>query len=338
MKYNFLLIIAVMFFMTSCSSKINAPIGKNFNGEHFLNLDGPSGKSFVDVIKWKMKSTPEVWPMINPSDLKDYIPPTRVSSGVQISYLNHSSFLIQTQGINIITDPIWSDRASPLSFMGPKMSYFPAIKKENLPPIDYVLVSHNHYDHMDKNSLSYLDQKFSPTFIVPLNNAHILKSFGIKKIKELNWWEKADTNSPVEIFLTPARHWSRRSLFDTNKSLWGSFVIKTPNEKIYFAGDTGYGIHFKEIFNHFGPMSVSLLPIGAYEPRWFMKEAHMNPEDAVLAHMDLASKKSIGMHFGSVQLTDEGIQKPIEDLEIAKIKYHQNNFETLKSGEFILLP
>lgn len=323
--------------LMSCNTNKKIPVTNHFDGSFFSNLDGDSKKSFLDVLKWKFTSKAEVWPEINPNEIKNIIPLSKIETGVKVSYLNHSSFLIQTNGINIITDPIWSKRASPFSFLGPKMVYSPAIKKENLPPIDFVIVSHNHYDHMDKESLIYLNETFSPTFIVPLNNAHILDGFGITKVKELDWWESLEISEDSKITLTPARHWSRRGLMDTNQSLWGSFLITSKDKKVYFAGDTGYGIHFKEINKRYGAVDLALLPIGAYEPRWFMKEAHMNPEDAVLAHLDLNSKHSIGMHFGSVQLTDEGIRAPLEDLEIAKKKYNQQNFTTLKSGEDITL-
>ncbi|EKD42128.1 MAG: hypothetical protein ACD_73C00317G0001, partial [uncultured bacterium] len=192
-----------------------------------------------------------------------------------------------------------------------------------------------HYDHMDMPTLVRLKKRFDPQFLVPLNNAHYLSEYSIKRIEELNWWDKTDTHQNTHISLVPAHHWSLRKGFDKNESLWGGFVMELNKTKIFFAGDTGYSPHFKDISAQFGAIDISLLPIGAYNPRWFMKDSHMNPEDTVKAHRDLKSKVSIPMHFGSFQLTDETFEAPLLDLKeaIQKQGVSEKNFRVLKEGQ-----
>jgi L-ascorbate metabolism protein UlaG (beta-lactamase superfamily) len=185
---------------------------------------------------------------------------------------------------------------------------------------------------MDSETIKMLEDKFSPTFVVPLANIEKMKSFGAKKIVELDWWETFNPNPDLKITLAPAKHWSSRTLNDRSEALWGSFMIDSKKEKIYFAGDTGYGPHFAEIHKRLGTPTLSIIPIGAYEPRWFMKSMHMNPEEAVLAHIDLESKLSVGMHFGTFQLTDEAIDTPEKDLSMAIDKLNVKNFKTIKPG------
>lgn len=320
-------LMTLLHILSSCSTKNDLPITDHFDGKRFYNLDGPSSKSFFDVFKWKITSTTESWENYPETEVKKVIPEKRITAGYKVTFLTHASFLIQTKGLNIITDPVWSKRASPFSFLGPVAARVPAVDFENLPPIDIVIVSHNHYDHMDKETLKRLSQIHSPLFIVPLENAKLLKSFGIEKnVIELDWWDTHQFNEDLKITHTPARHWSRRTLLDTNQYLWGSFFFETNESKIYFAADTGYGIHFKMIHERLGAPDIALLPIGAYAPRWFMKEAHMDPADALMAHQDLQSKLSVGMHFGTFQLTDEGPLEPVTLLEKEKIKMGITNF------------
>jgi L-ascorbate metabolism protein UlaG (beta-lactamase superfamily) len=222
--------------------------------------------------------------------------------------------LIQTSLGNILTDPIYSERAGPLQFLGPRRVRQPGVAFDDLPEISLVLISHNHYDHLDLPTLRALDRRFHPLFVTPLKNGPLLKSAGILRVQQLNWWEHAATVTP-RISLTPAQHFSARTLFDRNRALWGGFVISTGPLRIFFAGDTGYGRHFRDIHKRYGPVDLALLPIGAYEPRWFMKDIHMNPAEAVQAHLDLEARQSIGMHFGTFRLAQEGIADPVADLE-----------------------
>ncbi|MBY0414591.1 MAG: MBL fold metallo-hydrolase [Bdellovibrionales bacterium] len=310
----------------------------HYNGSTFFNPgEDDELKGFFDLLKWKLTGNSQDWPsQIDPPYVKA-TPKAESLEKMTITFVNHATFLIQVDGINILTDPVWGKRVSPISFAGPKRVHDPGIDFDNLPRIDVVVISHNHYDHMDAETIKRLEDKYSPQFIVPLANAEKMKSFGAKRITELDWWDSFSPNSDFKITLTPAKHWSSRTLLDRKKALWGSFLIESKKEKVYFAGDTGYGTHFAEIFKRLGSPTVSLLPIGAYEPRWFMKGMHMNPEEAVLAHMDLQSKKSIGMHFGTFQLTDEGIDAPVKDLSMALDKLKVKDFSVLIPGQTIEL-
>lgn len=227
---------------------------------------------------------------------------------IQLTWVGHSTFLIQVGGINILTDPIWSDRASPISFMGPKRVARPGLPFKDLPNIDLVLISHTHYDHLDR-----------PTILRLRNMAHYVVSSGIAKwfaregitnVSEHAWWEK-ETHGDITITSVPAQHWSKRGLIGTDGAGAGGFIIETPHGNIYFAGDTGYNPkYFKEIVERFKDITVSLLPIGAYDPRWFMQRFHLNPPEAILVHKDVGSKHSIGMHWGTIKLTIEPLAEP----------------------------
>lgn len=311
----------------------------HFDGVEFFNPIGKSKKSFKDLMKWQRNRTPTQWPKKVDNTFKPKLAYLLDPDKLSITYVNHSTFLIQLplsdqKVINILTDPVFSERTSPLSFIGPKRVREPGLRIDELPPIDLILVSHNHYDHMDMPALKSLIKRFDPLIITPLENKKYFPKALQRKIIEQDWWEVQDiAHLKLKVYLTPAHHWSRRTFSDTNKALWGSFIIETSVKRIFFAGDTGYQDHFKKIQERFSSVDLALLPIGAFEPRWFMKEAHMNPEDAVQAHIDLSSVKSIGMHFGTFQLTDEGIDDPIKELYLAKKKYGIDNFDVLGVGE-----
>lgn len=314
------------------SANTKYKISDHYDGDVFFNPGVDEGpKSFLTVMKWKLTSQAADWPKkIDPPYTQAI--PVPASEKLIITFVNHASFLIQIDGLNILTDPVWGKRASPFSFAGPTRVHPPGIEFDKLPKIDVVIISHNHYDHMDSETIKKLADKFSPKFIVPLANIEKMKSFGAKNVIELDWWDSLQINPDFKITLAPAKHWSSRTLTDKCESLWGSFYLDSKIEKIYFAGDTGYGLHFAEIQKRLGTPTVSMLPIGAYEPRWFMKDMHMNPEEAVLAHLDLGAKVSVGMHFGTFQLTDEAIDTPEKDLSMALDKHKVNNFKTIKPG------
>jgi L-ascorbate metabolism protein UlaG (beta-lactamase superfamily) len=242
----------------------------------------------------------------------------RVTEGIRATYINHATVLVQVAGLNILTDPVWSKRVSPVTFAGPKRVRDPGIPIEALPEIDLILVSHNHYDHLDTASLKKLrqQQEKEPVIVSGLGNAKLLRKQGYTNALELDWGEHTQVGAATVHFVE-CQHRSGRGAFDQMKTLWGSFVAETPEGAIYFAGDTGYSPHFKAQGEQYGPFALSLLPIGAYEPRWFMKDIHLNPEEAVQAHLDLNSQQSLGIHFGVFQLTWEEIDSPIIDLEAA---------------------
>jgi L-ascorbate metabolism protein UlaG (beta-lactamase superfamily) len=309
-------------------------LSDHYNGKIFFNPGDDAGpNSFVEVIKWKLTGKADKWPKKVIPSFPQAIPKAVMLEKMSITFVGHVSFLIQMDGLNILTDPVWSDRASPFSFAGPIRTQPPGIAFENLPKIDIVLISHNHYDHMDAETITLLEKKFSPHFIVPLANIEKMKTFGATTVTELDWWDSININPQFKITLTPARHWSSRTPWDKRAALWGSFFIEGIKEKIYFAGDTAYGPHFAEIYKRLGAPTLSLIPIGAYEPRWFMKGSHMNPEEAVLSHLDLQSKISLGMHFGTFQLTDEAIDAPLKDLQMAKERLKVENFKVLDPGQ-----
>jgi len=287
------------------------PISDHFDGKLFYNSWGMNNqKTFFDVLKWKLSGTAKAWPKENSyTKAESKLVTLGGAASVHVTFIGQATVYIQDAETSILTDPHFSDRASPISFAGPKRHRAPALTVDQLPSLQMVLVSHNHYDHMDIPSLVALNKKFKPEFIVPLGNAKYLKEAGIENVIELDWWQ---VHKSVQ--LVPAQHWSARGMNDRNEALWGGFVLKISGKKIFFAGDSGYGPHFKMIREKCGEMDLSLLPIGAYEPRYFMKDQHMNPEDAVLAHIDLQTKKSMGIHFETFQLTDEGFEEPRKDL------------------------
>ncbi len=291
----------------------NAP----FDGEKFDNIEPFPDKSFFQLLKWRVRGSSNSVPWPEKVEAQTYKPEYDRSGDVKVTVVNHASVLIQMDSINILTDPIFSDRASPVSFAGPKRVRPPAIAFKDLPPVDVVVISHNHYDHLDLDSLKQLEKKYKPLFLVGLKNKDLLESEDIdpKRIVEMDWWQ-THTYKNLKIHFVPAQHWSARGLFDKRETLWGGFYIEG-SHRVYFAGDTGWGKFFRLIQANLGSPDISLLPIGAYEPRWFMKPAHMNPQEAVQAAVVLGSKFNIGIHFGTFKLTDEGIDRPKRDLEKA---------------------
>jgi L-ascorbate metabolism protein UlaG (beta-lactamase superfamily) len=288
--------------------------GEHFDGRAFFNPTGGKGQPVWMVPRLLLaRRTP--WPDHLPV-VKQQPPPPRDAREIVVTFIGHSTFLLQTSDGNILIDPVFSERASPVRFAGPRRVREPAVRMEDLPEIAAILISHNHYDHCDLTSLQALERRFHPRFLTPLGNAHLLESVGIRSVQELDWWQDVLLN-PLRITLTPAQHFSARGPFDRNRALWGGFIIWVRGERLFFAGDSGYASHFREIRAAYGPMRVAMLPIGAYEPRWFMKDIHMNPAEALQAHLDLEASQSIAMHFGTFQLTPEGIDEPVKSLEEA---------------------
>jgi L-ascorbate metabolism protein UlaG (beta-lactamase superfamily) len=251
-----------------------------------------------------------------------------------VTFIGHSTFLIQTAAGNILTDPMYSQRAGPLNVLGPRRVRQPAVPFDDLPPISMVLLSHNHYDHCDRRTLRMLAKRFDPLVVTPLGNGTLVRSTGIRRVEELDWWQDAKT-STLPIALTPAQHFSARSPLDRNRALWGGFMLVAGGARIFFAGDTAYARFFRDARQRLGPIDLALLPIGAYEPRWFMQAVHMNPAEAVQAHLDLEASESIGMHFGTFQMTTEGIDEPLRALEDAcrARNIPASRFRTLGFGE-----
>jgi L-ascorbate metabolism protein UlaG (beta-lactamase superfamily) len=301
--------------------RYRGPLTDHFDGQRFHNAAPSVQGSFL---KWMLTRDPGHW-----NDWTDAPfgppPPRAVGEGeLRVTFINHATTLIQIDGINILTDPIWSDRTSPIGMFGPRRHRPPGIRFEDLPPIDLVLVSHNHYDHLDIPTLKRLTD--SP-IVTPLGNAALMRRYGIFAT-ELDWWQ-----SKAIITLVPAQHFCSRGISDRNRNLWGGFVISSRSGNVYFAGDTGWGEHFAEIAARFQPVRLALLPIGAYLPRWFMRPVHINPEEAVKAHGVLEAQTSIAIHFGCFHLGDDGEHEPVRDLKLAIAASGNPRFWVLDHGE-----
>lgn len=311
------------------------PLSDHFDGKRFFNPWSPALYTFTDLLRWRMTAKPAPWPKQIENTLTDKPPPRVEGSQLRISFVGHATVLIQTEGLNILTDPLWSLRASPFRWIGPKRVAPPGIPFESLPEIDLILISHCHYDHLDLPSILRLWKWDKPKIIAPLgNDAIIQRRFPAIAVETLDWHQSLAFKN-CALHLEPLQHWSARSLWDRNQALWGAFIIQTASGSIYFAADTGYGPHFREAYQKFGPFRLAVLPIGAYEPRWFMQYAHMNPEEAVLAHRDLGSPYTLGIHYGTFHLSDESYDAPLNALKQASQTYSLNDgvFRTLKIGE-----
>lgn len=305
----------------------------HFDGRRYFNPNGANGQPF-----WKVPQlfvTPKTpWPQEVPVQARR--PPAAGPGDVMVTFVGHSTFLIQTAESNVVIDPVYAERASPVSFAGPRRVRPPGVRFEDLPPISLVLLSHNHFDHCDLGTLERLARRFQPAAVTPPGNGRLLQEAGFRDIEELDWWQKSSA-APLQVTVTPAQHFSARSPFDRNRALWGGFLIEAGGRRIFHAGDSGYGSHFREIGARLGPIDLALLPIGAYEPRWFMKDVHVNPAEAVQAHLDLGARESIAMHFGTFQLTPEGIDQPARDLAKALRErgVPQEQFRTIEVGESV---
>jgi len=306
----------------------------HFDGKRFYNPDAPQARGFLDVLRWKLTSRPEPSPRLI-SDVEQSIPPRRVEGGgLRTTLVNHSTVLLQQRGSNILTDPVWSERVSPLSWIGPRRRRKQGISWEHLPPIDTVLISHNHYDHLDLPTLRRLAARGGSTFIVPAGVARLFRSESIGPVHEVDWGESLSLTG-FTIHCVPALHFSSRGIHDRNMTLWCGYAIECPEGIVYFAGDTAFGRHFAQIRERFGSPRLALLPIGAYEPRWFMSPVHMGPDEAVRAHEILGARTSIAIHHGTFQLADEGIDTPRKQL-IACAR--DESFLVLENGQFADIP
>ncbi|MFL6280721.1 MAG: MBL fold metallo-hydrolase [Vicinamibacterales bacterium] len=302
----------------------------HFDGTRFFNPTGAAGQPFSALPR--LFRTPRApWPAHVPVTPRR--PPELGNAAAVLTFIGHSTWLIQTAGETILTDPMYSRRAGPFNMMGPRRVRDVAVPFDALPRISVVLLSHNHYDHCDVATLRRLSAQFDPVVVTPVGNGRLLRSIGVRRIEELDWWERAKTVR-LTITATPAQHFSARGPHDRNRALWSGFTLDSGATRIYFAGDTGYSPVFREIGHRLGPIDLALLPIGAYEPRWFMKDIHMNPDEAVQAHIDLQAKQSLGMHFGTFQLTTEAIDEPPRALAAARRDHHvpDDHFRTLDFG------
>lgn len=313
------------------------PPSDHFDGERFFMRDLHMVNRTREFLKWQMDGQRVAWPRRVANRPQPAPPPVVGPGELLVTYIGHATALIQTDGLNILTDPFFSDRASPVPWTGPKRVRPPGIAIDALPRIDAVLISHNHYDHLDLPSVRRLHDVHRPRILAPLGNAAILaRSRRRLAVEEGDWGDRFRLGNGVAVTLAPARHWSKRGPHDRNMALWCAYIIETPAGPVYFAGDTGYGsgAHFRAVRRQFGPMRAALLPIGAYEPRWFMRPQHMDPEEAVRAHLDLEAQTSIAIHHSTIQLTNEGIDEPAAALAraLALHRVPPSSFQVLEPG------
>jgi L-ascorbate metabolism protein UlaG (beta-lactamase superfamily) len=292
-------------------------------------------KSINDMVRW-MRSDQE--PIITKIEISSEWKSIDLSNNDNYAiWIGHSTFLIKKEGLTILTDPIFSDRASPFGFIGPKRLIPPAINISALPRIDVITVSHNHYDHLDISSLRKLSKLFPEAlFFVPNGDKRLLNKNNIKNVHEFDWWNSFKVKN-FEFTFTPVQHWSKRGLFDRNRSLWGGWHIKHDDYSIFHAGDTGYSNDFVQTRLRLGAPKYAFIPIGAYDPEWFMSDSHVNPEEAVQIMLDLEAEKGFGMHWATFTLTDENTIEPKIRLENATMKLDNLDFTSLVPGDVINL-
>ena len=293
------------------------PPSDHFNGKTFFNPGVKAERGFLDLLKWKLTSRTKPWP--KRVDLAPIpLPAAPASGGIAATWVGQSTFLLRSASATILTDPILSDRASPVSWAGPRRVAPPAVAFESIPKVDLVLLSHDHFDHFDLPTLRRLALRDDPMVLAPLGHKALLSGAGVRRVVELDWWQGQAVAQGLEATLVPALHWCRRSPLSTNSRLWGGFMLRAGGRLVYFAGDSGYEKgFFTSIGSRCGAPDLALIPIGAYEPRWFMKESHMNPAEAVRVHRDIGAKRSIAMHWGTYQLTDEAYGEPASALRAA---------------------
>ena len=302
----------------------------------FKNTDGEAiDKSIKDLIRWQRNQKKPTLAFIDISD--DWQNINLEDENNYLIWIGHSTFLIKKDGLTILTDPVFSERASPFKRLGPKRLIPPSLSIKDLPPIDVITVSHNHYDHLDIRSLKKVSKNNPEAFfLIPKGDIDIFKKRNINNVFEFEWWQNIDLKDHIFTF-TPVKHWSARGLFDRNESLWGGWFINSKDYAIYHAGDTGYSKDFKETRKRLGAPKYALIPIGAYDPEWFMSASHVNPEDSVRIMKDLQAQYGIGMHWGTFTLTAEDTLEPRIRLNNAVIADGVQNFRTIVPGELVFL-
>jgi L-ascorbate metabolism protein UlaG (beta-lactamase superfamily) len=371
-------IIAIIIGWAISAPRYKGAISDHFDGKQFFNPNGHNAKGASDALKWqtsKREKTP--WSMVQDFEFGEkptaLIEPKTTPdtpsvqnafstnlSDLRVTFVGHSTVLLQFEGWNILTDPVWYERCSPVQWAGPKRAQPAAIRLEDLPPIHLILQSHNHWDHLDIENLKKIYQKHKPQIVTSLGISQFLKQHGIEKSVDLDWndtflLKKSDViarneategsrsnreTSPFsELTVTclPAQHFSGRGIRDRNATLWSSFMVSTPTSgNIYFGGDSGYGAFFKTIGKQFGTIRLALLPIGAFKPEWFMSPIHCSPSEAVQIHLDINAEKTLAIHHGTFPLADDGQQEPVDELKKALVLrgLAEDDFFVLKEGKF----
>ena len=325
------------------NSYYTGPTSDHFDGTRFFMRGVTRDKTGGEVLRWMAGRKRAPWPRHAPSPFHDH-PPARVEGeALRVTLVGHATFLVQTEGLNILIDPVWSKRASPVQWAGPLRVNPPGIAFENLPKLDAVLVSHNHYDHMDMATLSALARRDAPRVITPLGNDKIMwRSDRSIDAQAHDWGARVPLNGRLAVHLEPAYHWSARGLGDHRMALWCAFVIETPAGAIYHIADTGWGAGaiFSAVREKHGPPRLAMIPIGAYAPRWFMGEQHVDPEEALRIFQLCGARRAVGHHWGTFQLTDEPIDEPQRRLHAAldEAGIDRQLFHAMRPGESLDVP
>jgi L-ascorbate metabolism protein UlaG (beta-lactamase superfamily) len=317
------------------------PLSDHFDGVRFYNPGGPGPKSLSQLLRWQFGSRAEPWPAVFPSPFDDKPPASVGSDAARLSFIGHASYLLQIAGRNLLMDPVYVDRASPVQFAGPKRVNPPGIAFDALPKIDTVLLTHNHYDHMDVATIARLWNRDRPRIITPLGNDAILKAeVNGLEVTAVDWGDRVDLGGLV-VDAVPTQHWSARGTRDRMHALWASFVVQSLRHTIYLVGDTGFGDGgtFRHVAARHPRIDLAALPIGAYEPRWFMSDQHMNPAEAVEALELVRAARAVGHHWGTFKLTNEAIETPRLDLAaaLAARNIASARFKALQPGEVVTL-
>jgi L-ascorbate metabolism protein UlaG (beta-lactamase superfamily) len=318
---------------------------KHHSPSGFKNLQEYRPSSFLDFLKWRWQrrakdiQPPESYDF--PLAKNDPVFLRENSHQTTLTWIGHATVLFQVGGKNILTDPHFSERASPVQWAGPKRAVVPGLALDALPPIDLVVISHDHYDSLDKQSVLKLKNRpggEKTVFFVPLRLEPWFQKLGVEQVVALDWWESQEYEN-MNVVAVPVQHWSKRRPFVSNDTLWAGWVVLADNFRFFFCGDTGYAPVFKEIGEKYGPFDLSTIPIGAYEPRWFMRHHHITPEEAVQVHLDVRSKKSVAIHWGTFVLTDEPLDEPPERLKkaVQLQGMPEDAFVVLQHGETIII-
>jgi len=314
------------------------PPSDHFDGTVFFNPGAEPPRGYLDLLRWQLFAADTDWPESYPSPFRNVALAGAEGDGLRVTLIGHATFLVQADGVNLLIDPVWADRASPVSFAGPRRVNPPAIALEALPPIHAVLISHNHYDHLDLATLRRLVAAHAPSLVVPLGNDTIIRDYIPEaKLVAADWGDVVEVAAGVRVHLVQSLHWSARSMVDRRHALWASFVIETSAGKVYAVGDSGLGDGetFRAVARRHPDLRVALLPIGAYEPRWFMRSQHMNPSDAVQALQACGAPVALGHHWGTFKLTNEGVEAPVRDLERALARHGvpASRFVAMRPGQ-----
>ena len=299
----------------------DGPRSDHFDGTRFFNPGGIEPADLRCILRWQLRGKPVPWPERFDSPLPKDNPPASVGEErLRLAYIGHAGFLLQTAGVNILLDPVYSQRCSPFSFLGPRRHADPGIAFDDLPEIDIVCLSHSHYDHMDAPTITRLQARFSPRFVVPLGVDALIRGWHPKAdVEAFDWHDRVSLADGLSVSLDPTHHWSARGLLDRRRTLWASFAFETPAGLFYYVGDTGFdhGRNFIAARKRYGSAKLAVLPIGAYEPRYVMAPQHQEPDEAVRAARFLEAEMTIGSHWGYFKLTDEAVDDPPKRLAAA---------------------